>query len=152
MTQLLRKKLEPPVENWVDEGRAIAQDATVAKGEDEFLTWAQNWAKERVTKYVEGENGDDYTVEEREQGIENVNTGLRSDYDQDESVKSNEDEEMADVGVAVTSAKRTSLGQVEYDLGEVKKQSNANSKVRSVEEILRFATTGAIDPIPIGRR
>lgn len=152
LTQLLRKKLEPPVENWVEEGRVIAQDERVTKGEDEFLMWAQNWAKERVTRYVEGENGDDYTVEERELGIENVNTGLKSDYEPDESVKSNEDEEMTDVGVAVTGARRTSLGQVEYDLGQVKKQPNANGKARSVEDILRFATTGVMDPIPSGRR
>jgi len=104
-----------------------------------------------VEEYVKEEAGDDYTAEERELGIENVNTGLKRKFDEDDSVGDDEDEEMEDVGVAATSARRTSLGQVEYNLREVKNE--AGGKTRSVEDILRFATTGVVmDHNPSGRR
>ena len=53
-----------------------------------------------------------------------------------------EDEEMEEAGVAVTSVRRMSLGQVEFGMGEVKK--DPNGKTRSVEDILRFSTSGVI--------
>lgn len=148
LTQLLRKKQEPPVENWVEEGRKIA-DTEGGKTEDEFLDWARHWLTTRIDEYAQGEALDDYTAEEKKLGIENVNTGLRSDYEEEESTKSNEDEK-ADSGIAVTSARRTSLGQIEYNLGQVKE---TKGKASTVEEILRFATTGAVmDHFSSGRR
>ncbi|KUJ09687.1 uncharacterized protein LY89DRAFT_597801 [Mollisia scopiformis] len=142
LTQLLRKKLEPQVENWVEGGRQIAQaEGLSGKDNDEFLGWAVDWTGKRIAEYAQNEALDEYTIDEQALGIENVNTGLKAKYEDDESEDSNEDEDMADAGVAVTSARRTSLGQVEYGLGEVKKQPSGTSK--SVDEILRFATTGA---------
>jgi len=149
LTQLLRKKLEPQVENWVEEGRKIADnEGGTDKTEDEFLDWAIRWLEKRIVVFGDEEAQEDYTAEEKELGIENVNTGLRRDYEDEESVKSDE-EEKADSGIAVTSARRTSLGQVEYNLGQVKE---AKGKASSVQEILRFATTGAVDHLPSGRR
>ena len=146
MGQLLRKKLEPQVEKWVEEGRVasarVDEAATLEENEELLWSWAQEWIGMRVAKYAMEEAGDNYTVEERENGIENVNTGLRRTFDEDDSEEEEdgENEEMEDVGVAVTSARRSSLGQVEFEMTEVKKELDGKS--RSGDEILRFATSG----------
>ncbi|PVH75052.1 hypothetical protein DL98DRAFT_467052 [Cadophora sp. DSE1049] len=149
LTQLLRKKLEPGVETWVEEARTTQTSATEAgtdeKDENELLEWAIDWIGPRIHKYITKDQGD-YTIEERERGRENVNTGLRRKFPEDESDEEeddeDEDEEMEDVGVAVTSVRRSSVGEVEFGLGEVKKV-DPNAKMRNIEDILRFATTGA---------
>lgn len=146
--QLLRKKLEPQVENWVEDARRTAETVEGGEAEDEFLDWASQWLRERIQKYATEEATEDYTAEEKAIGIENVNTGLKSDYEDEESVKSNDDEQ-ADSEMAVTGARRTSLGQVEYSLGQIKQPKG---KASTMEEILRFATTGVVtDPLS-GRR
>jgi mediator of RNA polymerase II transcription subunit 8 len=143
LVQLLRKKLEPHVETWVDEGRSIHAAVNTGK-EEEPLAWAKEWIGARIATYAEEEAGDNYTVAEREMGIENVRTGLRRKLEEDSSDEEDEDEDedMEDAGMVVTSAGRTSLGQVEFGMGEVKKDPNGKS--RSVEDILRFATSGAV--------
>jgi mediator of RNA polymerase II transcription subunit 8 len=149
LTQLLRKKLEPQVEKWVEEGRKIAEtERGTSKTEDEFLNRATRWLAERFEVFTNEELGQHYTAEEKELGIENVNTGIKGDYEEEDSDKSDDDEK--DSEMAVTSARRTSLGQVEYNLGQIK---GATGKANSLEEILRFATTGAVvDHFPSGRR
>ncbi|KAG4435004.1 hypothetical protein IFR05_009529 [Cadophora sp. M221] len=150
LTQLLRKKLEPGVETWVEEARAtqtsVAKTSTNEKEDNELLNFARDWIGPRMFKYVTEDSGD-YTFEERARGIENVNTGLRRKLqenesdDSDENDGSDEDEEMEDVGVAVTTVRRTSVGEVEFGLGEVKKV-DPNAKMRNIDDILKFATTG----------
>jgi mediator of RNA polymerase II transcription subunit 8 len=149
----LRKKLEPQVENWVEEGRTaetgINGAAKAGENEEELWSWAQDWIGMRVARYALEEAGDNYTVEEREKGIENINTGLRRTLDEDESSEEeDEDEEMEDVGMEVTSARRSSMGQVEFGMTEVKKE--ADGKSRSRDEILRFATSGVVVDQVIG--
>ncbi|KAH7360176.1 putative mediator of RNA polymerase II transcription subunit 8 [Rhexocercosporidium sp. MPI-PUGE-AT-0058] len=145
LTQLLRKKLEPGVETWVEEARtaqsSVAETATNEKEDSELLEFARDWIGPRIVTYVTDDTGD-YTFEERARGRENVNTGLRRKLQEDESDSDeDEDEEMEDVGFAVTTVRRTSVGEVEFGLGEVKKV-DANAKMRNIEDILRFATTG----------
>lgn len=149
----MRKKLEPQVENWVEEGRTaetgINGAAKAGENEEELWSWAQDWIGMRVARYALEEAGDNYTVEEREKGIENINTGLRRTLDEDESSEEeDEDEEMEDVGMEVTSARRSSMGQVEFGMTEVKKE--ADGKSRSRDEILRFATSGVVVDQVIG--
>ncbi|KAH8816551.1 mediator complex, subunit Med8 [Xylogone sp. PMI_703] len=143
--QLLRKKWEPQVEGWVDEGRAISAEKAGSEAEDlgELWKWAGDWIGDRVAKYAMEENDDMYTMEEREIGIENVNTGLRRKFDEDESDE-DEDEDMEDENgtLGVTAARRTSMGQMEYEMSGVPKPKAGNAKAKSVEEILRFATSG----------
>jgi mediator of RNA polymerase II transcription subunit 8 len=142
--QLLRKKLEPQVETWVEEGRAIQEGAADSKEEDveELWVWGKEWIGQRVVTYIQEEAGDNYTVEERERGIENVNTGLRRKFDEEsEDEEEDEDKEMEDVGVEVTSVAKTTSGQVEFGLEEVRKGPAAKS--RSVDEILKLATSRA---------
>lgn len=143
--QLLRKKLEPHVETWVEEGRDIQADLSAGDTEEALLSWAKDWSSERISTYAQEEAGDNYTVAEREMGIENVRTGLRRKLEESESEEEDEDEdedeEMEDTGVQVTSARRPSMGQVEFGMSEVKKEPNGQA--RAVEDILRFATSGA---------
>ncbi|KAH7395966.1 mediator complex, subunit Med8 [Cadophora sp. MPI-SDFR-AT-0126] len=147
LTQLLRKKLEPGVETWVEEARTTQANAAEAgineKDENALLEWVMDWMGPRIHKYVEEEDQGDYTLEERELGRENVNTGLRRKLAEDETdeEEDEEDEEMEDVGVTVTSVRRSSVGEVEFGLAEVKK-IDPNAKMRNIEDILRFATTG----------
>jgi len=151
MGMLLRKKLEPAIESWTDEGRSIGAHAATGRSNDEELwAWAIEWMRTRVVTYAEKEEGKNYTADERKMGIENVNTGLRrklvDDYsDEGDEGDDDEDEEMEDVGVTVTSVRRMSSGQVNFGMGEVKhSEAPKGPNARSVEEILRFATSGVV--------
>ena len=163
--QLLRKKLEPQVETWVDEGRAIIQEEQGGGkdgGEDgsaeELWAWGKEWIGQRVATYILEEAGDNYTVEEREGGIENVNVGLRRKFDEDDESDEDEDEdgeededdgdkEMEDVGVEVTSVGKTTGGQVQFGLEEVRKSPDGKS--RGVGDILKFANSRADQSHPV---
>ncbi|KAF8856075.1 hypothetical protein BDZ45DRAFT_692066 [Acephala macrosclerotiorum] len=125
LTQLLRKKLEPQVETWVEEGRTAQQnEETGGKEEEEFLTSAKDWFTLRMVKWGEEEQPQEYTADEMAKGVEHVNTGLKPD-----DISDDEDEDMADAGVA------------------------PGGKARSLEDILRFATTGNVMAnVPNGRR
>ncbi|KAI9055095.1 hypothetical protein LZ554_000060 [Drepanopeziza brunnea f. sp. 'monogermtubi'] len=143
LTQLLRKKMEPQVETWVEEGRTthaeVTEGGTDAKAEEELLDWAKNWLGGRVARYVINEAGDNYTFEERELGIENVNTGLRRKLEgerarsRSRSGSGSEDEE--DAGIAVTAVRRSSVAEGESGLGPLRK--DPNGKTRNIEDILR---------------
>jgi len=149
----------------VDEGRDIqnnVESAAIGAGRkedvEELWKWAKDWIGMRVAKYALEEGGDNYTVEEREGGIENVNTGLIRKFEEDEESGEEEDEEVGEgeggVEVDVTSARRTSTGQVEFGMGEVKgireQAKKREGKVRRVDEILRFATSGVVVDEKVG--
>ena len=98
--QLLRKKLEPNVEDWVVEGRTLATKTETGRGVKheelkDLWEWAGMAANEQARRHTWGGN---YTVEEREQGIENVITGLKRKLkDNEADEESDEDEDMEDV-------------------------------------------------------
>lgn len=154
MGQLLRKKLEPPVENWVDQGRTIGAEKTGKDAEelDELWKYAGDWIGARVAKYAMEDSKDMYTVEERAIGIENVNTGLRRKLEDDESDEDedDDDEDAEESGtLGVTAARRTSMGQMEFEMTGVPKPI-PNGKAKTVEEVLKFATSG-FDPDDAGK-
>ncbi|KAF6828726.1 RNA polymerase II mediator complex component Med8 [Colletotrichum musicola] len=95
LLQLLRKKLEPGVEEWVERGRETTRELrSDGDGEDALAeVWrdVRAWTVERVQKYVLEEAGDVYTEEEREKGVENVRTGLRKGLEEDEESEDDED-------------------------------------------------------------
>jgi len=131
--QLLRKKAEPQIETWVEEGRAaIPEDGPEADQDLEHIwSWASEWVGDRVVKYAMDEAGEEYTAEEREQGIENVNTGLRRDFEEESDEDEDEDEEMENGGQEKKAV-----------APELKK--NPDGKVRTLEEILKFGTRGVV--------
>lgn len=151
--QLLRKKLEPPVERLVEDGLATeAAEASKSQDEEKLWEWARAWLGQRVGQFLTEEMEDDFTADERAAGVDTVNTGLRrkldygndDDDDEDEDGDEEGDEKMVDVPgeLTVTSVHVTAEGPVEFGMGKV--SSNPNGSVRTEENILTFATSGAI--------
>ncbi|KAI0910355.1 choline sulfatase [Ustulina deusta] len=111
LLQLLRKKPEPDVEAAMDEGRktlasmtcpgyARSDNTTNLNKEKENALgdiWGttRNACQERIAEYVMNEEGDSFTAEEHEIGIEKVRTGLQRSFDdeyEDEDDEMEEDE------------------------------------------------------------
>ncbi|KAJ4134696.1 mediator of RNA polymerase II transcription subunit 8 [Fusarium equiseti] len=101
LLQLLRKKLEPDVEELVSQGLETARLATPAGLESLENIWKElrSWLTDRVGYFAANENNDPYTADERANGTENVRTGLRKgiedgdDDDEEEEEEEDEDEE-----------------------------------------------------------
>ncbi|OAQ99028.1 hypothetical protein LLEC1_02503 [Akanthomyces lecanii] len=95
LTQLLRKKLEPDVEELVEQGRETAQRATPEGLAALQAIWDElrAWTQTRIADYVRDEAGDAYTREERARGTATVRTGLRRDVEDDEDDEDDEDED-----------------------------------------------------------
>ncbi|KAG5984890.1 hypothetical protein E4U55_002645 [Claviceps digitariae] len=95
LTQLLRKKLEPDVEELVLEGRETARWATKEGLAALQAIWEEvrEWTQGRIAEYVRDEAGDVYTREERERGVKGVRTGLRRALDEDSEEEEEEEEE-----------------------------------------------------------
>lgn len=154
--QLLRKKLEPDVEEWVERGRATATEATrIDDGdlkEDDLLSlweWAGMAANEQARKHTWG---GEFTLEEREMGTENVDTGLRrkheesgdevSDDDVEPMGDSNPDGEEMEV---VRVRRKSGAAGVEFDVTMDREHipSAALSRALPMDDIFRFMMTGA---------
>jgi mediator of RNA polymerase II transcription subunit 8, fungi type len=96
LTLLLRKKLEPDVEELVERGRETARLVTPEGLAMLQEVWDEchGWTKGRVAQYVAEESGDVYTREEREAGVEGVRTGLKRDLEEDDDDDGDEDEDV----------------------------------------------------------
>ncbi|KAF5026561.1 hypothetical protein F66182_1350 [Fusarium sp. NRRL 66182] len=95
LTHLLRKKLEPDVEELVGQGLEAARLAT-PEGLDALEgIWRElrAWLIDRVGYFAASENNDPYTAEERADGTENVRTGLRRDIEEGEDDEDEDEEE-----------------------------------------------------------
>ncbi|MCJ1377322.1 mediator of RNA polymerase II transcription subunit 8 [Xylographa soralifera] len=161
--QLLRKKLEPNVEDWVAEGRQTASDIT---GQDtngtlqqselqDLWSWAGMAANEKARKHTWGGN---FTLEEREMGVENVVTGLRRKLKEDPDESSDEDEnddaeaieadtdEMEIIGVH----RKESGDGLEFDMQPESEDVPADFNITAlpINDTFRFLMTGTI---PSGR-
>ncbi|KAF4121715.1 hypothetical protein GMORB2_1554 [Geosmithia morbida] len=95
--QLLRKKLEPDVEELVARGREMGREAMatpegLARMSD---VWGdvRDWVQRRIAQYVGEEAEDVYTKEEREMGVENVRTGLKRNLEDDEDDDDDDDDD-----------------------------------------------------------
>ena len=126
LNQLLRKKFEPRVEDWVEEGRTAGEEVLKEDGGrggeeiTELWEWAGVAANEQARRH---EWGGDYTLEETEGGIENVITGLRDEESDDENGKQ-EDK------------------SAEGERRENKKPEENGEKPLSMEDTLRFLVKG----------
>lgn len=135
---LLRKKLEPGVERWVEEGRAMALSTSQAgngqgeqeDGLEEKWKEAQDFIGERIARAAVTHRSDEYTAEEREMGVENVNTGLRrpmklggDEGDGESDEDGSEDEEMEDVEVVMDGA-----GGLKLEIGIEQKGANGGRR------------------------
>ena len=93
--QLLRKKLDPSAEDWVEEGRVIGAELETQGAKANLMDlweWAGMAANEQARKH---EWGGEYTLEEVEGGVENVVTGLKRGMGE-ESESEDEEEEVGE--------------------------------------------------------
>ncbi|KAI0007186.1 mediator of RNA polymerase II transcription complex subunit 8-domain-containing protein [Xylariaceae sp. FL0662B] len=111
LLQLLRKKPEPDIATAMDDGRkmvaaaAAATTGSAAGGPERELenVWAaaRDFCGQRILDYAMNEEGDPFTEDEHEHGIENVRTGLRRTFeDVYEEEEEDEEEEEEKGGVA----------------------------------------------------
>ena len=152
--QLLRKKLEPRVEDWIEEYAAKDEGAHQINGDKpaagglsreqlkELWSWAGETSNGIVRPMLEDEGAfqDDFTIAEREGGVENVVTGLRRKLDGDSEDEDDEDDEEGDKMEDVMSSAKA-VGEeeeegVDPDLTPV-----------PLDSMLRFTTTGALPSI-----
>ncbi|KAM3434398.1 hypothetical protein NHJ13734_006010 [Beauveria thailandica] len=106
LTQLLRKKLEPDVEELVEEGREAARRATPEGVAELQAIWDElrAWTQSRIAEYVRDEAGDVYTKEERAMGVERVRTGLRREIEEDDEEEDEDEDEDEDGRDGATAA------------------------------------------------
>ena len=145
--QLLRKKLEPRVEDWIEEhtikgereGVAQVNGAAAGLGKDE-LKELWSWATMESSGVVgpmrddDGAFWDDFTIAEREAGTENVATGLRRKLD-GESDDEDEDDVNGDKMEDVTPSSKTPT----QDEAGV----DTSLPPLPLDDVLRFMSTGA---------
>ena len=153
--QLLRKKLEPRVEDWIEEHTSKHQDdAQQANGvaravgglTKEELKELWNSASPTSNGIVrpmledDGEFEDDFTIVEREMGVENVITGLRRKLDGD-SEDEDEDEEND-----LDDDKMEDVVPSDAKLREKDDEEGVDRSLPPVplESLLRFTTNGAL--------
>lgn len=146
---LLRTKLEPNVEEWLDEGRRMAteeQNRTNLSDQarSELWQWAPSAANAEARKQKWGA---DYTLAEKLNGIENVITGLKRELiepaddideeedDYDDISDDDEEEDKMDVEQPQTGAAAGRSGSPQ--------QSTAAPQM-PLETIHRFMTTGKV--------
>ncbi|KAK5171927.1 mediator of RNA polymerase II transcription subunit 8 [Saxophila tyrrhenica] len=141
LQQLLRKKMEPGVEKWVEEHTSTTTDVGGTKGEE----WRALWNSVGPTSQgivgpmleEDGAFGDDFTIKEREEGVEDVVTGLKRKLDGDSESEDEDDEKMDDV----------------MPSGEKEEGVDPRLPPLSLESVLRFTTTGERPPeLRMGRR
>ncbi|KAI1363275.1 mediator of RNA polymerase II transcription complex subunit 8-domain-containing protein [Xylaria arbuscula] len=165
LLQLLRKKPEPDVEAKIDKGRetlatmslpgnaaqmggaasaaANPRDKEAALGD----IWGntRNSCQERIAEYVVNEEGDYFTAEEHDMGIENVRTGLQRNFE-DEYEDDDEDMEDEEAGAGAVAG----ASNAEPDLMIIDRPppppapavSTQEVEGATLETILRLATRG----------
>ncbi|OJD25160.1 hypothetical protein ACJ73_03477 [Blastomyces percursus] len=166
LSQLLRTKLEPRVEDWVSQGLSMGSaDATRRRTglTVEQLTELWQWAPVEANMEARKRNwGGDYTLEEKEMGVKNVVTGLKRRLNEEdsgsESGSGDEDEtgEGAEEGgegsgmEVVGVHRRAGGGGVQFDIssegGHV--PPAPMSHALPLQDVFKFMMTGAV---PRGR-
>lgn len=154
LEHLLRTKLEPEVEDWVEKGQETAQHHSQGRykglsesDRDELWRWAPLAANDEIRK----QNwGGDYTMAEKESGIENIETGLKrelleppdtDDHDDGEGVEESDDGDDSEEDVVEMRRKPNAQG-LEFDLSTAKRPATQ----MPIESIFRFMTTGNTIP------
>lgn len=164
--QLLRKKLQPPVEDWIEEGVKLAASFEEQGVNGNHVNGTTNgahtglsinelenlweWAGpegNRIARELGGDAFDDvFTLAEQEDGIENVVTGLRRKFfesddegEEDSDGKAKQEEEMEIDAVD----RRPELVKAMYRPG-----IDETKPMMPLEDILRFVSQGRMPPSP----
>lgn len=157
LEQLLRTKLDPRVDDWVARGRVAGQKQGAASdsglGESGLAElWA--WAPVEANREARRRNwGGNFTLEEKEMGVQNVVTGLGRELEEDDDDDEEEDEEEEDEAgdeMDIVGARRKSIGGgLEFDIAATRPGQDpaaaaaaASGPVVPLDDVLRFMTTG----------
>ncbi|CRG90068.1 Mediator of RNA polymerase II transcription subunit 8 [Talaromyces islandicus] len=150
LEQLLRTKLDPRVQDWVEKGlKAGTKSADETRGLSEAELeelWA--WAPIEANQEARRRNwGGNYTLEEREAGIQNVVTGLSRQLEDDESEESDEEEDDEDADddkmEIVGVNRRPGASGVEFDsTSEKHRGPTAASPAMPLTDVFRYMMTG----------
>jgi mediator of RNA polymerase II transcription subunit 8 len=121
LQMLLRKKLEPRAEDWLEEAlqwHTAHQEGNADKGATDRLDMEQlktlwDWARPLTNEIANGLDEEDvfrdnFTIAERQAGIENVNTGIRKNLDIYGEEDEDEDDDNSDAGAAMIGVESTS--------------------------------------------
>ncbi len=145
--QLLRKKMEPGVERWVEEHTITAAnghsgDAIKDSEWRDLWSWAAPTSQGIVGPMLEedGAFGDDFTIAERKAGVEGVVTGLKRKLDGESDSEEDDEDENDEGGGEKMEDVMPSNG--------VKGEEGVDPSLPplSLESILRFTTTGERPP------
>ncbi|KAK4136651.1 hypothetical protein BT67DRAFT_398019 [Trichocladium antarcticum] len=177
LLQLLRKKLEPAVESWVEEARDTARSAGLdasklasATGganryndEDDYDLdqeedvpsdpFNEQWAdirdafQESLQQYVTVQVKKKYTVEEQAVGIENVRTGLKRDLEESDD-EEDEDEDEDEEEASSDSDEESAVAQGGRAAGAGAPAAGAGKIMMRPEHVFWLAVQGDIDIPP----
>ena len=162
LQQLLRTRLEPAVDDWIEHGQTVAQEILYpdpSGGPTKELPQLWEWAPIAASEEAQKQKwGADYTLAEIESGIENVVTGLKriltipeeadsdeaedddeedEDDEDDGEEDENEDVEMAGLGVNVKSV----------DTGpQITDTAGQHNPPMILDNIFRYMMQGAVPP------
>ena len=156
LEQLLRTKLDPRVEDWVARGRIAGTETTdtapaipapgsitTSKLSEAEIGELWEWAPIEANQEARRRNwGGNFTLEERENGIQNVVTGLKRvlEDDEGESEEESEDEEGEDEMEVVGVHRKSGGDGLEFEIAA--HHAHAVQPVVPLGEILRYMTTG----------
>ncbi len=165
LQQMLRTKLEPSVSDWIERGQNIAPTASKSTPEglsnadlDELWEGVPQLGQDLLKRQ---KFGFDYTIAEKEMGVENVKTGLKrelivppedeeeevDEYDEEEGEEDDEEEEAVDEDrkgdeMDVIEVRRKSSGapRLEYSVS-----TKFDKKHMPIEDIFNFMMAGSSD-------
>ena len=155
MQMLLRTKLEPDVEEWVEKGQSLAKDANMTtqmlgdKERAELWHWAPGAANSLARKQKWGA---DYTLAEVQSGIEHVVTGLKrelvepppdedTDDEDDFFGDDDEDEDDEEAGSMDIDTQSSAVGASHQTAPKTGQQESTQMPMESVH---RFMITGKV--------
>jgi mediator of RNA polymerase II transcription subunit 8, fungi type len=155
---LLRKKVEPGVERWIEEHTTQTTNHEPGSRDLENAELRKLWAGAAPMSQgivgpmleEDGAFGDDFTIAEREGGVENVVTGLKRKLDGGDSESDDDDYDFDDEGdekMKDEDSKSKIAGDVEG------KEEGIDTDLPPIplESLLRFMTTGAV-PVEVNYR
>ena len=161
--QLLRKKLQPPVEDWIEEGIKLAAPLdenrvngghvnSTTNGAHDGLSITDleslwDWAGpegNRIARELGGESFDDvFTLAEQEDGIENVVTGLRRKFWESDDEEEGDDKAKEEEMDIDTVDRRPDVVKAMYRPG-----IDETKPMMPLEDILRFVSQGKVPAAP----
>jgi len=161
LQMLMRKKLEPSADEWVTtysqarsgNERQIGVKGTSIQGNGQhgasqlqpddlrdLWAWAGQTANGIAMEFVDALE-DDYSIAERQGGLEHVVTGLKRDLDAD-----SEDDEEADANEADENVKMEDAMPIHAPPKGPEKEMDPSRPPLPLDVLLKFMTTGQVPP------